>query len=67
MKCSAYINIGIAPYVKEKLIYNVRNTLYTFKFDETTNRQIQKLYGEYLQYWSKESNEIELILWIFIH
>ena len=31
---------------------------YTFKFNETTNRQVQKQYDGYLQYWSNESNEI---------
>ena len=52
------MKFGISPYVIEKLIYDVKNTPYTFKFDETTNRQVHKQYDGYLQYWSNESNEI---------
>ena len=52
------IQYGIAPYVKEKLIYDVRNKPFTFKFDETTNREVKKQYDGYLQYWSGTHNEI---------
>ena len=57
-KLQYIIKFGISPYVKEKLIYDVKNTPYTFKFDETTNRQVYKQYDGYLQYWSNESDEI---------
>ena len=39
-------------------MFDVKNTPYTFKFDETTNRQVQQQYDGYLQYWSNEINEI---------
>ena len=52
------IKFRISPYVKEKLICDVKNSPHTFKFDETTNRQVQKQYDGYLQYCSNESNEI---------
>ena len=52
-KMAYNINYGIAPYLKEKLIYDVRNTPFCFKLDETTNQQVQKQYDAYLQYWSK--------------
>ena len=57
-KMKYMIQFGLAPYLKEKLIYDVNNTPFTFKFDETTNRQVQKQYDGYLQYWSKERNEV---------
>ena len=38
-KVKYIIQYGIAPYVKEKLIYDIRNKPFTFKFDETTNRK----------------------------
>ena len=41
-KLQYIIEFGIFPYVKGKLIYIVKNTPYTFNFDETTNRQVQK-------------------------
>ena len=46
-KMAYNINYGIAPYHKEKLIYVVRNTPFCFKFDETTNQQVQKQYDAY--------------------
>ena len=52
------INYGIAPYLKEKLIYDVRNIPFCFKFDETTNQQVQQQYDAYLQYWSKSQSKI---------
>ena len=57
-KLQYIIKFRISPYVKEKLICDVKNSPHTFKFDETTNRQVQKQYDGYLQYCSNESNEI---------
>ena len=39
-------------------MYDIKSTPYIFKFDETTNRQVQQQYDGYLQYWSNEINEI---------
>ena len=48
-KLQYIIKFEISPYVKEKLIYDVKNTPYTFQFNKTTNRQVQKQYDRYLQ------------------
>jgi len=52
-KMSYNVNYGIAPYFKKMLTYDVRNTPFCFKFDETTNIQVVKQYDGYLQYWSE--------------
>ena len=57
-KLQYILKFGVSPYVKEKLICNVKNSPCTFKFDERTNRQAHKQYDGHLQYWSNESNEI---------
>ena len=46
------IQYGIAPYFKELLKDDLKNTAYSFKFDETTNQQVKKQYDGYVQYWS---------------
>ena len=57
-KLQYIIKFEISPYVKEKLIYDVKNTPYTFQFNKMTNRQVQKQYDRYLQYQSNGNNEI---------
>ena len=52
------VQYDIAPYLKQKLIYDVKDKPFTFKFDETTNRNVSKQYDAYLQYWSKSYNQI---------
>ena len=56
-KLQYIIKFGISLQVKE-IIYDVKNTPHTFKFNKTTNRQVQKQYDRYLQYQSNESDEI---------
>ena len=46
------IQFGIAQYVKEKLILDVSNKPFSFKFDETTTSQIKKQYDAYVTYFS---------------
>ena len=46
------IQYGIAPHVKQMLIYDVNNTPFIFKFDESTTSQVKTQYA-YLQFWSK--------------
>ena len=53
------IQFGIAPYVKESLIYDVADVPFSFKFDETTTSKVQKQYDAYCQYWSKKENFIQ--------
>ena len=52
------VNYGITPYLKKKLIYDVRNIPFCFKFDKTTNQQVKMQYDAYLQYWSRNYDEI---------
>ena len=46
------IQYGIAPHVKQMLIYDVNNTPFIFKFNESTTSQVKTQYA-YLQFWSK--------------
>ena len=48
------IQYGIAPHIKQMLIYDVNNTPFTFKFDESTTSQVKKQYDAYLQFWSQK-------------
>lgn len=52
------IQFGIGPYVLEKLIFDLKDTPFTFKFDETTNSQVKKQYDGYVQYYSKQHQQI---------
>ena len=56
-KVQYIIKFGIAHYLK-KLIYDVRNTPFSFLFDETTNSKVKKRYDAYLQYWSKRNGNV---------
>ena len=44
------IELGIAPYLKEKLINMLPGVPFTFKFDETTTCQVKKQYDAYIQF-----------------
>ena len=44
-KIQYVIKYGIADHFKKQLIYDVKNTPYSFLFDETTNSQVKKQYG----------------------
>ena len=51
-KAKYTIQFGIAQYVKEKLILDVSNKPFSFKFDKTTTSQIKKQYDAYVTYFS---------------
>lgn len=55
-KLAYVIKFGLAPYFKKELIYDVRNTPFSFLFDETTKSQAKKQYDAYVLYWSKRLN-----------
>ena len=57
-KVQYVIKYGIADHLKKQLIYDVKNTPYSFLFDETTNSQVKKQYDGYVIYWSKRSDSI---------
>ena len=52
------IQFGIAPSIKKKLIYDICNTVFSFKFDETTNSMARKQFDGYFQYWSKRGEKV---------
>ena len=56
-KLNYNIQFGIAPSTKSKLIYNINNTSFSTKFDETNNMVCNQL-DEYVQYWSKIENKV---------
>ena len=49
-KVQYVIKYGIADHLKKQLIYDVKNTSYSFLFDETTNSQVKKQYDGYVIY-----------------
>ena len=51
-KAKYTIQCGKAQYVKEKVISDVSNKPFSFKFDETTTSQIKKQYDAYVTYFS---------------
>ena len=57
-KIAYMLKYGIADYLKNELLFDVKNVPYTFKFDETTTVQTKKQYDGYLQYWSPSVGEI---------
>ena len=67
-KAKYTIQFGIAQYVKEKLILDVSNKPFSFKFDETTTSQIEKQYDAYVTYFSytNQAGHCNCILWLSI-
>ena len=51
VKCN--ILFGIAPYVKEILIKDVKGQRFSFKFDKTVTRQVEKSCDAYIWNYSK--------------
>ena len=45
------IQYGIAPYKTESFSKDLCNCPFTFKFDETTTKQVKKQYDGYVQYF----------------
>ena len=55
VKCN--LQFSIAPYCKEQLTYDVKRCAFTFKFDESTNRLVDKQYDGYIQYLSESEHK----------
>lgn len=49
---------GIAPYIIEHLKNYMKDTPFTFKFDENISKQVKKQYDGYVQYFSKTHKKI---------
>ena len=57
-KIQYVIKYGIVDHLKKQMIYIVKNTPYSFLFDETTNSKVKKRYDSYVIYWYKRSDSI---------
>lgn len=57
-KAKYTIQFGIARHVKERLISDVSNKPFSFKFDETTTSQVKKQYDAYVTYFSYTSQVV---------
>ena len=60
-KCGYYINYGLAPYFKDKLVKEVKNSPYfTVQFDESLNKIFQKEQMDaQVRYWCEESHSVK--------
>ena len=52
------IQFEVTPFVKEQVIRDFKLQPFSFKSDETTTSQVEKQYGDYVQFWSNEMKEI---------
>ena len=55
------IQYSIYPYFKDLLLEDLKNTVFTFKFDESMTQQVKKQYDGYIQYWPKHHNCIKMV------
>ena len=52
------IKVGVAEYLKRKLINDVLEMPYSFPFDEPTTMQVKKQYEAYLLFWSEKHGRV---------
>ena len=57
-KVKYVLQFGIAPYIRNSLIEEVKGQAFCFKFDETTTAQVKKQYDGYITYYSSSKKEI---------
>ena len=57
-KMAYIIKFGLALYFEEKIKEDIKGAPFTFKFDETTTRQVVKQYDAYIHYWSKTHGHV---------
>ena len=57
-KVQYVIKYGIVDHLKKQMIYIVKNTPYSFLFDETTSSKVKKQYDSYVIYWYKRFDSI---------
>ena len=61
------LQYGIFPYVKEQLLVDLDDsTPFTFKFDETTNRQVKKQFDGYTVLIKNPQQSYQCLLWLSI-
>ena len=57
-KIAYVVKYGLAPFYQDKLKQDISNVPFTFKFDETTTKQVKKQYDAYISYWSNTLNQV---------
>lgn len=57
-KMQYILEFAIQPYSLENICSDFRDTAFTFKFDETTNCQVNKQYDGHIQYYSKKFERV---------
>lgn len=57
-KCKYLVQFGIYPWIMEELLMDLKDTPFSYKFDETTTSQVKKQYDAYVQYESKRFGDI---------
>ena len=57
------IQYGIFPYLKDLLPEDLKDTVFTIKFDEPSTQQVNKQYDGHVQYPSKNYAHQNCILW----
>ena len=60
-KVKYMLQFGIAPVIQRKLLAELKDQPYTFKFDETTTSQIKKQYDAYATYHSHHFGRVVTI------
>ena len=56
-KIAYVIQHGIAPYLFDSIIANIKDKPFSFMFDETTTSQVKKQFDGYVRFWS--NNQVE--------
>ena len=52
------IQYGIAPYIKEQLLQDLRSSRFSFPFDESTTYEIKKQYDGNVRYWRLQHDKV---------
>ena len=59
------VQCGISQFIKNLLVKDFSNFLFSFKFDETTTSKVQKEYDAYVKYLLKTIKiMIVIVLWV---
>ena len=56
-KVKYVLQFGIAPYIKKKLLEEVKDQAFCFKFDESTTEPVKRHYDAYFTYYSLSQKE----------
>ena len=57
-KLKYFLQFGIVPYIRKKLLMEVKDQAFCFKFDESTTKQVKKQCDDYFIYYLLSQKEI---------